>query len=82
MLSKKTLLSQVIGAALLTGLSINTYAVGTDLDKIVVSATRTPTAVKNTGSSVSVITREEIELKQLHSLASTLSLVQCLKYHL
>lgn len=72
MLSKKTLLSQVIGAALLTGLSINTYAAGTDLDKIVVSATRTPTAVKNTGSSVSVITREEIELKQLHSLADAL----------
>lgn len=72
MLSKKTLLSQVIGAALLTGLSINTHAAGTDLDKIVVTATRTPTAVKNTGSSVSVITREEIELKQLHSLADAL----------
>lgn len=72
MLSKKTLLSQVIGAALLTGLSINTYAAGTDFNKIVVTATRTPTAVKNTGSSVSVITREEIELKQLHSLADAL----------
>ncbi len=72
MLSKKTTLSQVIGTALLAGLSINTYAAGTDLNKIVVTATRTPTEVKNTASSVSVITREEIELKQFHSLADAL----------
>lgn len=71
MLTKKTL-SQIIGAALLGAAAVNTQAAGTDLDKIVVTATRTPTAVKNTGSSVSVITREEIELKQLHSLADAL----------
>jgi len=72
MLFKKVTLSQVIGTALLTGMSLNSYAAGTDLNKIVVTATRTPTAVKNTGSSVSVITREEIELKQLHTLADAL----------
>ncbi len=79
MLLKKTFLSHIVGTALLTGISINTYAAGTDLNKIVVTATRTPTAVKNTGSSVSVITREEIELKQLHSLADALKGVSGLR---
>lgn len=44
----------------------------TELDQLVVTATRTPIAIKNTASSVSVITREEIELKQFQTLADAL----------
>lgn len=72
MLSKKTLFSHVISTAVLAGTAVNSHAAGTDFDTIVVTATRTPTLVKNTGSSVSVITREDIELKQFHSLADAL----------
>lgn len=79
MFSNKTLLSQFVSTALFASITMNTHAAGTDFDTIVVTATRTPTAVKNTGSSVSVITREEIELKQFQSLADALKGVSGLR---
>jgi vitamin B12 transporter len=75
MLSTKTFLSRAVSAALLAGLSTGAVAASTHLDQIVVTATRVPTSVKNTGSSVSVITREEIELKQFQTLSDALKSV-------
>ncbi|WP_438971839.1 TonB-dependent receptor plug domain-containing protein [Methylophaga sp.] len=72
MFSKKTFLSQTISSCLLAALSSPAYAQPTELEQLVVTATRTPTAIKNTGSSVSVITKEEIELKQFQTLADAL----------
>ena len=75
MLSTKTFLSRAVSAALLAGLSTGAVAASTHLDQLVVTATRVPTSVKNTGSSVSVITREEIELKQFQTLSDALKSV-------
>src|SRR5690554_6287717 len=75
MLSTKTFLSRTVSAVLLAGISTGAVAASTNLDQIVVTATRVPTSVKNTGSSVSVITREEIELKQFQTLSDALKSV-------
>lgn len=72
MLPKRTLLSRAVSASILATLTFPAYADPTELEHVVVTATRTPTAIKNTASSVSVITREEIELKQFQTLSDAL----------
>lgn len=67
---RSSLLSLLIAQAVFNPVYADTT--DTELDQLVVTATRTPTAIKHTASSVSVITSEEIELKQFQTLADAL----------
>ena len=73
MLSKKTILSGLIQTSLLTSLSFSVQAEPESLDQMVVTATRTDSAVSSPLSSVSVITREEIERYDYRTIAEALS---------
>lgn len=73
MLSKKTILSGVIQTSLLISLSFSVQAEPESLDQMVVTATRTDSAVTSPLSSVSVITREEIERYDYRTVAEALS---------
>lgn len=73
MLSKKTILSGVIQTSLLTSLSFSVQAEPESLDQMVVTATRTDSAVSSPLSSVSVITREEIERYDYRTVTEALN---------
>jgi vitamin B12 transporter len=51
----------VLAACLITGATVNAQEPAAELDAIVVTASRTPISLGETGSSVSLITREDIE---------------------
>jgi vitamin B12 transporter len=73
MLSKKTILSGLIQTSLLISLSFSVQAEPESLDQMVVTATRTDSALTSPLSSVSVITREEIERYDYRTVAEALN---------
>lgn len=79
MLSRKTLISQAVSTCLLTSLSFPLFAEPTELGQMVVTATRTPTPIENIGSSVTVITQQDIETKQFQTLSDALKTVPGLR---
>ncbi len=79
MFSRKTVISQAVSTCLLASLSLSSHAESTELSQMVVTATRTPTPIENIGSSVSVITRKDIETRQFQTLADALKTVPGLR---
>lgn len=79
MFFKTTSLSHLISVAMLTTLSTSVFAEAANLEQMVVTATRTPTPLKNIGSSVSVITATDIQTKQYQTLADALKSVPGLR---
>ncbi|MTI64092.1 TonB-dependent receptor [Methylophaga sp.] len=73
MLFKKTFLSKAVSTSLLTLLSMPAHAEPEKLEQIVVTDTRTDTSVSDTLSSISVVTREDIERYDYRTIAEALN---------
>lgn len=75
MFSTKKSLALLINATLLSTFSATVTAEQAQLDQMVVTATRTPTAVSQIAGSVSVISQTDIEAHQYQTLADALKTV-------
>ncbi len=68
---KQSLLTGAILTALIPHIQAEDSPIYT-LPEVITSATRTATSIDRTASAISVITREELEAKRIHSLADAL----------
>lgn len=73
MLSTKTTSLKAVSASLLAAFSLSAHAEPADLEQMLVTATRTDTSVTDSLSSVSVISREDIERYDYRTLAEALN---------
>ncbi|MCX4187718.1 TonB-dependent receptor plug domain-containing protein [Methylophaga sp. OBS4] len=79
MFPNKKILSTAISTCLLASIAFSVQAEQTELEQLVVTATRTPTPIHNIGSSVTVISEAEIEKKQFQTLSDALKHVPGLR---
>lgn len=73
MLFNKSFLTRIISVSLLTSFSLFANAEPESLEQLVVTATRTDTAISNSLSSGSVITRDDIEQYDFRTVAEALN---------